>query len=51
MWQTKIREHHIEVFALQQFHRHLGVLGQINVVTIFKRCAQTIARWLLVVHN
>ena len=49
--QAKIREHHVEVFAFEQAERGLRVFGHINIVTIFERGAQSVARRLFIVHN
>ncbi len=49
--QPKIRQHHVEIFAFQQIHRRLRVLGNINVIALLQRRAQAFARRLLVVHD
>ena len=49
--QPEIGQQHVEVFLLQQLRRGLGILGQVNVVTVFQRRAQSFARRLLVIHN
>ena len=48
--QPEIRQQHVEVLLLQQLRRRLGVLGQIDVVTILERRAQTFPRRLLIIH-
>ena len=49
--EAKVRQQHVEMFLLQQFHRRAGVSGKVNVVTVLQYRAQPLSRRFFIIHD